>query len=65
MSLLRTFPTRGVLALPRAQCRQCDRVPWRPPLLWLTVRLAHGVTVPWDEVTVLSTVSTDPAELSY
>jgi hypothetical protein len=34
-------------------------------LLWLIVRLAHGVTVPWNGVTALSTVSTAPAELPY
>ncbi|MFC0543351.1 ABC transporter permease [Kutzneria chonburiensis] len=34
-------------------------------LVWVVVRLWHGVTVPFDQTTAPSTVSTDPAELPY
>jgi NitT/TauT family transport system permease protein len=55
MSLLRTFsPTRGVLARPGRSVANVIVFLGGPPLLWLNVRLAHGVTVPWDEVTAHS-----------
>ncbi|MEU0528927.1 ABC transporter permease [Amycolatopsis tolypomycina] len=65
MSLLRDFPSRGVLARPRRTAADVVVFLGAAALLWLIVRLAHGVTVPWDEVTAPSTVSTDPAELPY
>jgi NitT/TauT family transport system permease protein len=34
-------------------------------LVWVVVRLWHGVTVPFDETTAPSTVSTGPAQLPY
>ncbi|GAA4535645.1 ABC transporter permease [Amycolatopsis samaneae] len=66
MSLLRTFPSRGVLDRPRRRV-VADVVVFlgAAVLLWALVRLAHGATVPWDEATAPSTVSTDPAELPY
>jgi NitT/TauT family transport system permease protein len=33
--------------------------------VWVVVRLWHGVTVPFDETTAPSTVSTGPAQLPY
>lgn len=65
MSLLRTFPTRGVFARPRRGVADIVVFLGAAVLLWAIVRLAHGMTVPWDEVTAPSTVSTDPAELPY
>ncbi|WP_254896781.1 ABC transporter permease subunit [Amycolatopsis sp. Hca4] len=65
MSLLRTFPTRGALVRPRRTAADVVVFLGAAALLWLIVRLAHGVTVPWDEVTAPSTVSTEPAELPY
>jgi hypothetical protein len=65
MSLLRTVPTRGVLARPGRSVEDVIVFLGVAALLWLIVRLAHGVTVPCAEVTALSTVSTDPAELPY
>jgi len=65
MSLLRTFPTKGALARPGRRAADVVVFLGAAALLWLIVRLAHGVTVPWDEVTAPSTVSTDPTELPY
>jgi NitT/TauT family transport system permease protein len=65
MSLLRTFPTRGVLARPGRSVADVIVFLGAAALLWLIVRLTHGVTVPWNQVTALSTVSTAPAELPY
>lgn len=65
MSLLRTFPSRGVLARPRRGAADVVVFVGAAVLLWVIVRLANGMTVPWDEVTAPSTVSTDPAELPY
>ncbi|UMO99947.1 ABC transporter permease subunit [Amycolatopsis sp. EV170708-02-1] len=65
MSLLRTFPTRGVVDRPRRGAADVVVFLGAAVLLWLLVTLAHGMTVPWDEVTAPSTVSTDPAELPY
>jgi NitT/TauT family transport system permease protein len=61
MALLRTSPARG------AGRGAADVVIFlaAAALLWLLVRLAHGVTVPWSPATSVSTVSTDPAELPY
>jgi NitT/TauT family transport system permease protein len=65
MSLLRTFPTRGALARPGHGAADVVVFLAAAALLWLVVRLAHGVTVPWSPATAPSTVSTDPAELPY
>jgi NitT/TauT family transport system permease protein len=65
MSLLRTFPTRGVLARPGRTAADVVVFLGAAALLWLVVRLAHGVTVPWTPETAPSTVSTDPSELPY
>jgi NitT/TauT family transport system permease protein len=65
MSLLRTFPTRGALARPGRGAADVLVFLGAAALLWLVVRLAHGTTVPWNEATAPSTVSTDPAELPY
>jgi NitT/TauT family transport system permease protein len=65
MSLLRTFPTRGVLARPGRTVADVVVFLGAAALLWLIVRLAHGATVPWNPATAPSTVSTDPAELPY
>ncbi|QWF83879.1 ABC transporter permease [Amycolatopsis sp. CA-230715] len=65
MSLLRTFPGRGALARPRRGVADVAVLFGAAALLWLLVRLAHGATVPWDEASAPSTVSTDPAELPY
>jgi NitT/TauT family transport system permease protein len=61
MALLRTCPARG------AGRGAADVVIFlaAAALLWLLVRLAHGVTVPWSPATSASSVSTDPAELPY
>jgi NitT/TauT family transport system permease protein len=64
--LLRTFPSRGVLARPgRTVAADVAVFLGAAALLWLIVRLAHGASVPWDQATAPSTVSTDPAELPY
>ncbi|WP_236788024.1 ABC transporter permease subunit [Amycolatopsis sp. GM8] len=65
MSLLRTFPTKGVLARPGRSIADVIVFLAAAALLWLIVRLAHGATVPWTPETAPSTVSTDPAELPY
>lgn len=65
MSLLRTFPTKGVLARPRRTLADVAVFLGAAALLWLVVRLAHGAAGPWTPATAPSTVSTDPAELPY
>ncbi|GDY33783.1 ABC transporter permease [Gandjariella thermophila] len=65
MSLLRTFPTRGALARPGHTAADMLVFLGAAALLWLLVRLAHGITVPWTPQTAPSTVSTDPRELPY
>ncbi|MET8848592.1 ABC transporter permease subunit [Amycolatopsis sp. NPDC004625] len=65
MSLLRTFPTKGVLARPRRTLADIAVFLGAAALLWLVVRLAHGAAGPWTPATAPSTVSTDPAELPY
>ncbi|MGA6162544.1 ABC transporter permease [Amycolatopsis magusensis] len=65
MSLLRTFPTKDALARPGRRAADVLVFLGAAALLWLIVRLAHGVNVPWDPDTAPSTVSTDPAELPY
>ncbi|GAA1973502.1 ABC transporter permease [Amycolatopsis minnesotensis] len=65
MSLLRTFPGRGALARPQRGVADVAVLFGAAALLWLLVRLAHGATVPWDEASAPSTVSTEPAELPY
>ena len=66
MTLMRTFPTRGVLARP-AGSRVADVVVFAgaAALLWLIVRLAHGTAVPWTVETAPAAVSTDPGQLPY
>src|ERR1700758_1350813 len=66
MTLIRTFPSGGVLARP-ARNRAADVIVFvgGAALLWLIVRVAHGTTVPWTVENAPSTVSTDPAELPY
>ena len=66
MTLMRTFPTRGVLARP-AGSRVADVVVFAgaAALLWLIVRLAHGAAVPWTVQTAPAAVSTDPGQLPY
>lgn len=65
MSLLRTFPTKGVLARPQRTLADIAVFLGAAALLWLVVRLAHGAAGPWTPATAPSTVSTDPAELPY
>jgi NitT/TauT family transport system permease protein len=66
MAMLRTFPTRGVLARPSRNVA-ADMVVFlgAAALLWLIVRMAHGVTVPWTPETAPAQVSADPRELPY
>jgi NitT/TauT family transport system permease protein len=66
MTLIRTFPSGGVLARP-ARNRAADVIVFvgGAALLWLIVRVAHGTTVPWTVENAPSAVSTDPAELPY
>ncbi|MGW4527529.1 ABC transporter permease [Amycolatopsis sp. NPDC004378] len=65
MTLLRTFPTEGVLARPRRTLADVAVFLGAAALLWLVVQLAHGTAVPWTPATAPSTVSTDPGELPY
>ncbi|WP_158888825.1 ABC transporter permease [Amycolatopsis anabasis] len=65
MTLLRSFPSRDVLSRPRSSVADVLVFVGAAALMWLLVRLMHGVSVPWDEATAPSTVSTDPAELPY
>jgi len=66
MSMLRTFPSRGVLARPtRTVAADVAVFLGAVALLWLIVRLAHGANVPWTPETAPSTVSTDPSNLPY
>ncbi|MDT7671181.1 MAG: NitT/TauT family transport system permease protein [Pseudonocardiales bacterium] len=65
MSMLRTFPTRGVLARPARSVADVVVFLGAVALLWLLVRLAHGVDVPFNPATAPSAVSTDPGELPY
>jgi NitT/TauT family transport system permease protein len=63
--MLRTFPTRGVLARPARSVADVVVFLGAVALLWLLVRVAHGVDVPFDPATAPSAISTDPAELPY
>ncbi|QUQ65839.1 ABC transporter permease [Kutzneria sp. CA-103260] len=65
MALLRTFPSREALARPRQGLIDLAVLIGAAALVWIVVRLWHGVTVPFDQATAPSTVSTDPAELPY
>jgi NitT/TauT family transport system permease protein len=65
MSLLRSFPSRGVLSRPKQRGADLLVLVGGAVLLWLIVRLSHGLTAPFDQTTAPSTVSTDPAELPY
>jgi NitT/TauT family transport system permease protein len=65
MTLLRSFPSRGVLSRPRQGVADLVVLLGAAALLWAVVRVSHGVTVPFDQTTAPSTVSTDPAELPY
>src|SRR5882757_5481850 len=65
MSLLRSFPSRGVLSRPRQTGADLLVLIGGAVVLWLVVRLSHGLTAPFDQTTAPSTVSTDPAELPY
>ncbi|GAA4846431.1 ABC transporter permease [Saccharopolyspora rosea] len=65
MSLLRTFPSRGALVRPGRTAADVVVFAGAAALLWLVVRLAHGVAVPWNPATAPAEVSTDPAELPY
>lgn len=65
MALLRSFPSRGALARPRQSVIDIAVLAGAAVLLWLLVRLSHGLTAPWSESTAPSTVSTDPAGLPY
>ncbi len=65
MSVLRTFPSRGVLTRPGRGMADVVVFLAAGALLWLLVRLAHGVMAPFTPDTAPATVSTDPAELPY
>ncbi|MFI9383182.1 ABC transporter permease [Kutzneria sp. NPDC052558] len=65
MALLRTFPSREALARPRQGLIDLAVLIGAAALVWTVVRLWHGVTVPFDQATAPSTVSTDPSELPY
>lgn len=65
MSMLRTFPSRGALARPRAGLADALVAAGGAALLWLLVQLWQGAAAPWTPATAPASVSTDPAELPY
>lgn len=65
MTATRTYPSRGALARPKSGAADLVVLAATVALLWLLVRLAHGVDVPFDESNAPSKISTDPAELPY
>jgi NitT/TauT family transport system permease protein len=66
MTLVGTFPSRGVAARP-ARNWAADVVVFvgAAVLLWLVVRVGRGAAVPWTVPSAPSSVSTDPANLPY
>jgi NitT/TauT family transport system permease protein len=65
VALLRGFPSRGALARPRQQVADVVVFVAIAVLLWGVLRLSQGVTVPFNEATAPSAVSTDLADLPY
>ncbi|WP_337831591.1 ABC transporter permease subunit [Pseudonocardia sp. TMWB2A] len=63
--VLRVFPSREALSRPRQGAVDIAVLVGAAALLWALVRLSHGLDVPFDEATVPSRISTDPAELPY
>lgn len=63
--MLRTFPSREALSRPKQRAADLLVFLGAAALLWLLVKLSHGLTAPFDEATAPSRVSTDPAELPY
>lgn len=66
MTLVGTFPSRGVAARP-ARNWAADVVVFvgAAVLLWLVARLGRGTAVPWTVPSAPSSVSTDPSHLPY
>jgi NitT/TauT family transport system permease protein len=65
MPVLRTYPSREALARRKSGVADLVVFAGGVVLLWLLIRLSHGVSVPWTPATAPATVSTDPAELPY
>lgn len=66
MSVVGTFPNLGVASRP-ARSRVADLAVFvgAAVILWLLVRVAGGMTVPWAVAGAPSAVSTDPFQLPY
>ena len=66
MSVVGTFPSRGVASRP-ARSRVADIAVFvgAAVILWLVVRVGGGMAVPWTVAGAPSSVSTDPLLLPY
>ncbi|MGO9222496.1 ABC transporter permease subunit, partial [Mycobacterium sp.] len=66
MTLVSTYPTRGVAARPaRNWAADVAVFVGAAVLLWLLVRVGRGAAVPWTVPNAPSSVSTDPSQLPY
>ena len=66
MTLVGTFPGRGVAARPtRNWAADVAVFVGAAVLLWLVVRVGRGTAVPWTVPSAPSSVSTDPSHLPY
>ncbi|HEX7658674.1 MAG TPA: ABC transporter permease subunit [Pseudonocardiaceae bacterium] len=65
MALLRGFPSREVLVRPRQTFADAAVFVAVAVLLWGVLRLSQGATIPFNEATAPSRVSTDLSSLPY